>query len=96
MKVSYIHAEERSDEECDRETQKKQEYLRKDIKNFEKEKEKLRKHIDEFGGKKFSSKELITNIVFAILIVILLLLQAFFKVLLDFMSIELAIFLVSA
>ncbi len=82
--------------EHDIEMHNRKERLREEIKYYEAEKEKIRKDIGELGGAKFSSKDLITNMVFAILLLSLLFLQAVFKILPDFISLELAIFLVSA
>lgn len=85
-------------EEIDEYTIKEEEYLshlKKEIQEFEQEKEKIRRVLGDLGGTKYSSKELVVNVVFGVLVVGLLVAQLFFHAFDSLLSIELAVFLVS-
>ena len=84
--------------EIDEHTIKEEEYLdllKKEIQEFEQEKEKIRRVMGDLGGTKYSSKDLIVNVVFGVLVVGLLVAQLFFQTFDSLLSIELAVFLVS-
>lgn len=84
-----------SDYVNEEELQNRREQLRMEIEQFEAEKEKIKKDIGDLGGTRFSSKDLITNIVLAVLLVGLLLSQLFLNWIPEFISLEIALFLVS-
>lgn len=69
--------------------------LQNEIKEFEKEKERIRKIMGELGGKKYASRNLIINIVFIALAVGLLISQFIFHLFTSITSVEIAIFLVT-
>ncbi len=70
------------------------ENLKREIHEFEQEKERIRRVMGELGGRKYSSRDLTINIIFAVATVGILLGQVIFHFD-SILSIEIAIFLVS-
>lgn len=75
--------------------ERQRESLQKEIRHFETEQKKLKEDMGELGGTNISSRALIVNIVFAALIVLLLVAQLGFQWLPAFVSLEIALFLMS-
>jgi len=72
-----------------------EENLRKEIEEFNREKEKIKALIGQLGGKAYSKRDNIINLVFLSVIVVLFTLEITTKFLPAFISLEISVLLVS-
>jgi len=71
------------------------EELKRELEEFQQEKERIRRMIGSIGGQKYSHRDNIINVVFLVVIISLFILEVTAKILPPMISIELSVFLVS-